>query len=405
MSGIKPTVGSERLQVIDALRGFALFGILLANLLGFMGLYNYSAEEVIAFPKIDGAVLFFIDWFVEGKFYGIFSILFGVGFALQAERFQAGHQHFVAFWYRRMVVLCIIGLTHMYLIWHGDILTLYSVMGLFLPLFITCSNRTLLRWVAVLLITPLVLHFLVLYTQDHPFWSTLRRAVNDLKAHWGFAHLSTLEMRTSSNPVEVFCVNILNAIPRPMAYLQQGRNFKVLGLFLIGILLARHWLPKIRRGEITVPTGAVWLGVIGLILSFGYAWTKAVIGGFKLSGLGIWQAFFYHAGSTTLALGMSMLLLYVWATGRFARVFDNLAILGRMALTNYIFQNTLGVLLFFGYGLGLMGKLPMYLNPLIALTILAIQLIFSRFWLSRFKQGPLEFIWRKLTYKKVIAQD
>ena len=153
-TGIKPTTGSERLQVLDALRGFALFGILLANLYSFMGYNTYSPEEIVLLPIFDRAVLFFIDWFVEGKFYGIFSILFGVGFALQAERFRAADVNFSTFWFRRMIVLCCIGLLHMYLVWNGDILTLYSILGMLLPMFLTLSNRTLVRWILVLCVDP-----------------------------------------------------------------------------------------------------------------------------------------------------------------------------------------------------------------------------------------------------------
>lgn len=87
MLDIKPTTGSERLLALDALRGFALFGILVVNLYSFLGYNTYSPDEIVRLPVGDRTVLFFIDWFVEGKFYGIFSILFGVGFARQAERF------------------------------------------------------------------------------------------------------------------------------------------------------------------------------------------------------------------------------------------------------------------------------------------------------------------------------
>ena len=175
MSGIKPTTGSERLVVLDALRGFALFGILFANLYSFIGYNTYSPEEIIALPVLDRAVLFFIDWFVEGKFYGIFSILFGVGFALQAQRFSTAYANFFAFWFRRMVVLCCIGLLHMYLVWNGDILTLYAVLGLFLPFFLNLSNRTLLRWIVALLSIPLLIHGLLYFTHEASFWGSLTR--------------------------------------------------------------------------------------------------------------------------------------------------------------------------------------------------------------------------------------
>jgi len=401
MTAIQPTTKSERLQVLDALRGFALFGILFANLYSFIGYNTYSPAEIIELPITDRLMLFFIDWFIEGKFYRTFSILFGVGFALQYERFKKAEANFYAFWIRRMLVLCSFGLLHMYGVWNGDILTLYGLLGMLLPLFIGLKNRTLVRCIWILLCVPILIYFLQFLTPDAPFWSSVSRFSMNLKAEWGYADLTLLEMRTSDSPREVFLVNVLYAIPRAMSYLVTGRYFHVLGLFFIGILLARIWLPKIRSQEITVPKSAIWMGVIGLIFSFAYALTKFIMGaGFALDMLGILQVIVYNIGSTSLALGISMLFLYLWSTGKAQLAFQNLAILGKMALSNYLFQNVSAVFLFFGYGFALMRKVPFSYLPLFAFSILLIQWIFCKVWLNHFKQGPLEIIWKKLTYQK-----
>jgi len=400
MTAIKPTAGSERLEVLDALRGFALFGILFANLYSFIGYNTYTPEEIVVLPFWDKAVLFFIDWFIEGKFYGIFSILFGVGFALQAERFSSSNESFTAFWFRRMIVLCCIGLLHMYLIWNGDILTLYALIGMLLPLFMNLSSRKLVRWILVLLLIPLLMYGLFYITADAAFWGVMSRFSADLKTQWGFEDLSLLDMRTSDNAIEVLSVNVLYAIPRPMSYLMTGRYFHVLGLFLIGVVLARHWLPRIHNNNISVPTATVWLGLIGLITHFVYAYIKATTGsGFSLNEVGIILVIVYNVGATTLALAISMLFLYLWSTKRAKPIFRNLALLGRMALTNYIFQNITAVILFFGYGFALMREVPFASLPFFAFAILFIQWMYSRAWLGRFKQGPLELLWRKLTYR------
>lgn len=399
MSTLKPTIGPERLEVLDALRGFALFGILLANLYSFIGYNTYTPQEIISLPILDKAVLFFIDWFVEGKFYGTFSILFGVGFVLQAERFQKSDSNFTAFWFRRMVVLFCIGIIHMYCIWNGDILTLYSLLGMLLPLFLRASDKTIFRWIIILLILPVLIYYLQYLTPEAPFWGTVRSWAMSLKTQWGFGDLSLLEMRTSKTPIEVFSVNIVYAIPRFMSYLMTGRYFHVLGLFLIGILVARHWLPKIREHEISVPKITIWLGVIGLIFSLAYAVTKLIMGaGFALSEMGVLQVIVYNVGSTSLALAIAMLFVHIWATGRAKSIFKNLSILGRMALSNYIFQNATAIIIFFGYGFGLMRKVPFSSLPLFAFGILLVQWAFSRLWLKRYKQGPLEYLWKKLSY-------
>ena len=400
MSELRPTHKSERLQVIDALRGFALFGILFANLYSFIGYNTYTPKEIINLPIGDRAVLFFIDWFVEGKFYSIFSILFGVGFALQAERFRSANANFSTFWFRRMIVLCCFGLIHMYCVWNGDILTLYSLLGMLLPLFLNFSNRALLRWALILLFIPILMYGILYYTQDAAFWGSLRQVSAGLQKQWGLTNLSLLEMRTSDSPKEVFSVNVLYAIPRGMSYLMSGRYFHVLGLFLIGLLLARQWLPKIRNKDISVPRAAIWFGALGLVTHFGYAFIKAKIGaGFALNQIGFVLMLVYNVGATAFALAIAMLIVYVWASDKAKFVFQNLAVLGRMALSNYIFQNVTAIILFFGYGFALMRKVPFASLPLFAFGILVTQWVFSRIWLSRFKQGPLEFIWKKLTYR------
>ena len=400
MPNIQPTIGSERLQVIDALRGFALFGILFANLYSFIGYNTYSTDELNSLPILDKGILFFIDWFVEGKFYGIFSILFGVGFAIQAKRFIQRGDNFKSFWFRRMLILCCFGLLHMYCIWNGDILTLYSLLGMLLPLFLGFSNKKLLHWIIVLLFLPVLMHTLLYFTPEWSFWGSLNTISTELKSDWGYANLSLLEMRTSGSAHEVFSVNVLYAIPRAMSYLMFGRYFHVMGLFLIGLLLTRIWLPKIQNRNIAVPRAAIWFGIIGLVIHFGYAWIKGMYGwpsGF--SKIGFLLGIIYHVGSTFFSLAICMMILYFWSIGRAKKTFENLAILGRMALSNYIFQNVTAVLIFFGYGFALMRKVPFSYLPLFAFAILVVQWLFSRFWLRRFKQGPLEFIWKKLSYR------
>jgi len=399
MSNIQPTLSSERIQILDSIRGFALFGILFANLYSFIGYNTFTNEELFALPSLDKAVLFFIDWFIEGKFYSIFSILFGLGFALQAERFNTRNGSFTSYWFKRMVVLLCFGLIHMTCIWNGDILTLYSLLGMLLPFFLPLSNKILIRWILVLLVTPIFMHTLLYFTPDSSLWGSLSRISQDLKAEWGYGDLSLLEMRTSDNPNEVFAINFLSSIPRAMSYLMYGRYFKVLGLFLIGIVLARIWIPRIRNNEIKMPKGILWVGLFGFVTSFFYAYIKFEYGMVSaFTKIGFLHGIIYHSGTALFALFIGMIILKYWATGKAQVVFKNLAILGRMALSNYLFQNITAVILFFGYGFALMRDVSFATLPLFAFGILLTQWIFSRIWLQKFKQGPLETVWKKLAY-------
>ena len=398
MASLQPTLPGERIEVLDAMRGFALVGILLANLVSFAGFHLLAFDAAQALPAADRTVLFAIDWLIEGKFYALFSLLLGVGFQLQWERAQRAGIGFLPMWYRRMIALTAIGLIHICLIWHGDILTLYSLLGMLLPIFVGLSIRGLKISVFALLTMPLAIQTFVMFTSDHAFWSSSTRFIAEVKATLGLENRSSFELLTSPSAREVLAANAMGAMQRPMAYLQTGRIPQVLGQFLLGVLLARTLLPRLLRND---PLPRTWklFAALGLIASFGYAWIKALTGSaFSLDGLGFLQGVVYHAGSTLLVLGYAAGLAMAWRSILLQRVLRPLATLGRMALTNYITQSIVGILLFYGYGFSLMGRLPFAAIPLIAAVVLLAQWCFCRAWLSRAPQGPLEYVWRRLAY-------
>ena len=395
---MQPTTRTERYEVLDALRGFALFGILMANLYSFFGYNSLTPEQIISLPLSDRSVLFFIDWFIEGKFFGLFSILFGMGFGLQLSRMASTPGTFRSYWYRRMFILLAIGLVHMVFVWIGDILTLYALLGMLLPLFSTLSNRVLIRWIVCLLAAPIVIFFITYATSESAFWGSLSQLSAQLKADLGFGDLTLLEMRTSDSAREVFFVNALGVIPRPMSYLLSGRYPQVFGLFLIGLLLSRQ-LPGIISKRIPLNRMMAVAFLVGLICSLAYAWTKAVTGSYySLTPMGALQAAVLHVGAPPLSLAIGWVFLAAWHRTSESGVFRYLATLGRMALTNYLLQTSVCVLLFFGYGLGLMGTQPYAALPLYAIGILFCQWMFSRYWLGAHAQGPLETIWKRLAY-------
>ena len=200
--------------------------------------------------------------------------------------------------------------------------------------------------------------------------------------------------------MEVMMINILQAIKRPIGYLLSARYPQVLGIFILGVIFARTLIPRIRTNE-AIPT-RWWLvpGLIGLVFSFAYAWTKLVSGYyFSVDTTGLIQAVVLHIGAPTLGVGLAGGFYTFWRSRGQLWVMSRLAILGRMALTNYILQTTVAMLLFFGYGLGLMGDVPYAAIPVVAVIIFILQTQFSAFWLNRYPQGPLELIWKKLAYR------
>jgi len=396
---MRPTTSAERLEVLDALRGFALFGILFANLVSFFGYATLTQSEIVSLPGSDRFVLFLIDWLIEGKFYSIFSILFGIGFGLQAGRMCQSSTVFMAYWYRRMCGLFAFGLLHMVVIWHGDILTLYSLLGMLLPLFLSVSDRALVRWILCLLAAPLAIYAVTYVTSSAEIWGALSELARTLKANLGYGDRTLLEMRTSASTLEVLVVNLTKVIPRPMSYFLSGRYFQVLGLFLLGLYLSRTWLSRIGAGDIPASRSVAGFLVVGLICSFVYAWIKGAIGTpYALNEIGALQAVSYHVGAPSLALGIGWVFIRLWRGNDGSGVFRCFATLGRMALTNYLFQTSLCTLIFFGYGLGWMGRFPFYTVPMVAGLIVLAQWSLSRIWLRHRTQGPLESIWKKLSY-------
>ncbi len=395
---IKPI--QDRIIALDSIRGFALCGIIFANLVSFTGFYSLSFEQIHQLSWLDRGVLFAIDFFIEGKFYSVFAILFGAGFALQYARFKEKNQNFTPFWLRRMLVLMVIGLCHMYFIWHGDILTLYSLLGLCLLLFVKVNNRALLKWMLILLTLPLVIHLILLKTQSHAFWHSMNDVVISIRHILNYNDINLMAMRTSQNTIDTFWGNIFSAIPRPMSYLKTGRPFQVLGQFLLGIYLVRYYF----QAKAQLPTGKQIFALlaIGCVLNLIYAYIKAITGSpFSANALGLLQGVVYHLGCTTMALGYIALLYRIWKS---KSGFTGVATLGRMALSVYLMQTSICVMLFYGYGLSLMGKVPFYTILFFGTGILFMQFVFVNLWFKFFKFGPIEFLWRCLGYKGSVTQ-
>ncbi|MEM9553643.1 MAG: DUF418 domain-containing protein [Acidobacteriota bacterium] len=393
--------------VLDAIRGVALGGILVANLVAFFGVYWMNAETRMAMPGgiVGEAVIFGMDWLIEGKFYSVFSILLGVGFAIQWQRAAARGQscaQFGRFFRKRMAVLIGIGLLHMYGVWAGDILTLYGVMGLLLPTLARGPGRLRLAVITLFLLMPLAMHGLVYSTEGRldprPPFVELGAQVQEALDPEG---RSSLELFADGGPGDYLAWNIGYAVARPGTYLQGGRPAHVIGLFLIGAWIGVALLPQLaslgRSLRITALVGAA----VGLPASFVYALIKlrTAQSTFMLSSEGLLQTAAYALGTTPLALSYFALAVLAWRTNAGRRQLEWFVPLGRMALSVYVGQSIIQLFLFTGWGLGLATKTPVALLPVVAASILVVQRQACVWWLARWQQGPLEWAWRRATYR------
>jgi uncharacterized protein len=406
-----PTPVVDRLPLLDAIRGVALGGILLANLMSFMGadMMGQPARRAMAGGSAGEAVLFAVNWLVEGKFYSIFSILLGVGFALQAKRATdrgMSPDRFARFFRRRMGVLIVIGLTHMYALWAGDILTLYGVMGLLLPWLMTWPARRRSALMAGLFAVPLATHALVLASggtlDPRPPFAAFGV---DLREQLGAAGRSTLELFARGEATDYWIWNVSTAVVRPGTYLQAGRPAKVLALFLLGAWIGTFVLPRLQSMRRALVTLAIVGGTAGLLGSYVYASIKAATGSsFLLSDTGLIQTAAYTFGTTPLALAYMAAAALAWTTAPGRAMLEWFVPLGRMALSVYLSQTLIQLALFSSLGFGLAGQVPLALLPPVAAAILVTQREFCAWWLADHRHGPAEWLWRRSTYGAAVRQ-
>ena len=384
-----PTTERQRHVILDALRGLALMGIALANFPEFALWTFLSSEQQAAMPTayIDEIVRFLQYLVVDGKFYSIFSILFGIGFSLIMER------HGLRLFVRRMLILVIIGFLHLMFIWSGDILLLYAVGGLLLTLMIGLSDKSLFILALSLIMIPVGLDALIEFggfNFPEPFyqaWWNKAEALGINEAN--FASW----LRDANSYGQMFAFLIQGAYERLWEFVEGHRLPKVVGLFILGYLASKHRLYT-RLQDLPLRKALYWSVSIGLPTSLLYAWS-ATSG--HPWGLTV-HSLLYAVSVIPLAIVFIIGICLLYLQSPKSVVFRWLAAPGRMALSCYISHSLIGVLLFYGLGFGLGTSLGLVYIELIALVVFFIQIIVCRIWLNYFRFGPLEWLWRMLTY-------
>lgn len=389
-----PVPAYERAIWLDALRGFALLGILLFNIDVLSG-YAFlppDAKAQLAWSALDPQLDFLLKTLVQGKFYSLFSFLFGLGFALQLRRAETAGVQLQPMFRRRMGWLLAIGLAHAILIWFGDILAIYAVFGFALLWFRGLSQRTLLASALFFLALPVLVYavFLAVHMPD-PF-------APDPAAPPGQGLLARLLPAFSSGGYSDIVES--NATFYAGGLIRRALRFQLLrifGMFLLGAWFGRLGLVKVRDAQRPMFLRLLWLGLaLGLPLNIGYV------------ALGGGDALLPATTTGLLAVAMSSLgipllsLAYVAAFALYWRASHGagnlLSASGRMPLSNYLSQSLVCIGLFYGIGLGFFGRVSYGVNVLIALAIFLVLSWLSRAWLRRHPQGPMEALWRRLSY-------
>jgi uncharacterized protein len=398
-SQISPIPLQERLEILDVLRGLAICGILIGNVQWFSG-YGLMPDSLAQQSQMaDRVTHFLVHFFVEGKFYSIFSFLFGFGFALQIARAEERGDLKASLFKRRLFWLLIIGLLHAYLLWAGDILSIYAVMGFLLILFRRKANGSLLKWAFVMMVIP-ILTYILFYVLFAAFVPPGAVAKLDA-AKIDFWNESVRKVRQSSYLQIITDFNLNYIVGRYLSLLFEMRLPKILAMFLLGFYAYRRAIfqnlsshqPFIRR----VLIYALVLGLVGNIAFAAFAGKEAVL---PPSPAGVIGVISYAFGVPALALFFIALIATLWQSDGWRRLLALLAPVGRMALTNYLLQTVICVLIFYGYGLGQFARVGALTATLIALAVFLFQILVSSLWLSYFSYGPMEWIWRQLTYRQ-----
>lgn len=382
---------SERIELLDALRGFALFGILLANILYWSGWGLMTDGQRLALGGPDDVAwqYRFHHLLIDGKFYTIFSLLFGAGFALQLARLTARGVEGLRIYRRRVLILLAIGLVHSWLIWDGDILTLYALLGLLLPWFHEWRERNLLIAAAMLIfVVPPGGIWLFAALDWHP-----ERALYDLtfamsEALGGSADPAQSVAWLRREDFAGYLAWVLSGSPYSLGLrIETWRIPKVLGTMLLGMVVGRRLAAGGLVGDRRLLSMVLLAGLlVGLPCSLVFALRPG-------QGQADWPSL---VGTVPLALAYAAGFVLLWNRAR--PILAHFAPVGRMALTNYLSHSILGIVIFYGIGFGLIGHLPPLAFYAVALAIFAAQLLVSRWWLSRHAQGPAEAVWRRLTY-------
>ena len=387
-----PVQAWERIQALDAIRGFALLGVLLMNLhfwfRGPVEAYYLAAHPCRGFGDAWTDVAMMV--FFNGKSVTLFSFLFGVGLSVQLERAAARGAAFGAYAARRLSALLAFGALHILLLWSGDILYYYAITGALLLLFLRRSARAALLFGLAFIIVPLAAGLLL---STPPTAADL--AQRQAQATAGLQASIAAYGHGSWMQAAAFRLHQFKGIFLDVrSYLPY-----TLGLFLLGTAAWKRDVFRDPEGHLKLIRAVAWLGLAGLAATLALVGWAIHAGRFSDLDLGSDLALVGYLITPLLSFGYAAWILLLWRRGAWRRVLAWLAPLGRMALTNYLLQSVAMTWLFNGYGFGLYGKLGPFIGTLgVGLAFYALQILFSVWWLRRFQYGPCEWLWRCLTY-------
>jgi len=381
----------KRIDVVDALRGFAIMAIML--------FHNIEHFDLIYFPQnlpdwlkaFDLKVWGFMDFFVAGKAYAIFALLFGFTFYLMDNKQKEKGADFRLRFMWRMFLLLLFGLFNS-AFYQGDILTTYALMGVALVLVCRLNDKVVLAIAIVLLLQPVAWGDFF-YILNHPEYA--------IANHSDYYFGQTASYMTGDSFFELVKGNLTNGKLAVYWWTwEKGRVFQAPALFMLGMLMGRrHLFSDVDKNV------RLWKKVFGYSVFFVVAFI-VLKGLFPRFGFSENEAeplnlIIYSLSNFAMLMVLVSGFILLYRKKRGERILGKLNPFGRMSLTNYVMQSILGSVIYYGFGFGLYQYTGATFSVLIGLVLFLFQMSFCKWWLKSHKQGPLEFLWHKATWFKL----
>lgn len=431
---LAPVEEQERAYTLDVLRGVSVLGIFIVNIL-FMAYTTHEAQDWSwsDLSPADGLARGFITFFGEMKFITLFSLLFGMGLAIQHQRAEARQRPLGRVYIRRLFLLLALGLAHGFLLWYGDILATYAILGFIAYACRNVSTKRLLITAIILMLVPVVgvggcgIAFPEAMKGQNSSWAELaeaaRRQVERSQtsapavAKSGEETVTTQSASHDDDPM----VRFYEWMAREKEIYQSGSwseitahravtylivlffvcllmfSWRCLALFLLGICAVRAGLFMDRAEHAPLYRRLIAVGLaIGLPLQAVALWTH--FGNSREFGLLIVNFTCLYLGSLGFSAAYAGAVTLMCLKDNWRLRMKPVAAVGRMALTNYLTHSILAALLFHAYGFGFFGRITYWQGLLVVFTVFAMQLIVSPLWLRAFRFGPAEWLWRCAAY-------
>lgn len=377
----------ERIISMDIMRGFAIFGIFLVNMLSFHSPLLYIDPIEWWNGSLDKGTYMTIDILAQGSFYPLFSLLFGYGLVLLRESNLARGVTFTPIALRRLFLLLLIGCVHAFFVWHGDILINYAILGLIFLLFIRLSGKALMITGTLMYIIPNIILFLLFIVMVMFVPEGELSPYNQVEANASIEayQLGSFMEVTEQRYKDWYFVNNLGN-----SFLML---FMILPLFLLGGGAAKlKWLQRVQQNKkkfkimfmITLIVGLIFkISPYLIVKNFATEYLQDIFGGPLLA--------------IAFALGIALLVESTKGMSKL-KIF---APVGKLAISNYLLQSIVSTFIFYSYGLGLYGEISAFTGSLLVIGIFIIQVVISHYWVKRFAYGPVEWMWRSFTYMKI----